>query len=260
MLSFKVNQHYLTLQLENESQAHRIDLLKEALVKEKANRSKSEEELSVSKYHKNQEAIKKQGKELNQIQLRMERDMAQQSNTELLLKNQNLIRNIETLKATRKLQEETYQRYTNQIQQLKAQLSTQNEKLAEISTIIETTQQTNIQLEQKIETKEQQMENQLSVIKTLESEKDGLIETLSSLDKECINLQQQMLNIVDDQVLYHWMVIAIRLDYLLNHKSNNSTIQLNFDRESTYEYLKLNKVPYTLWPKHILTQILNKPI
>jgi len=33
-----------------------------------------------------------------------------------------------------------------------------------------------------------------------------------------------------------------------------------FDQEGTYEYLKQNKIPYTGWPKQILSQIITNKV
>jgi len=76
---------------------------------------------------------------------------------------------------------------------------------------------------------------------------------IQQLDKEKTNLEKMIDASVDDNLLFHWMSVAIRLDFMMHNKGKNC----NFDKTATYEQLKEQHIPYVAWPRRILNEIMN---
>jgi len=66
-------------------------------------------------------------------------------------------------------------------------------------------------------------------------------------------MESKLEDSVEDSMLFYWMSVAIRLDQLMHDKRN--AVVSTFDRQEVYELLKQNHVPYTAWPKKILSEI-----
>ncbi len=52
-----------------------------------------------------------------------------------------------------------------------------------------------------------------------------------------------------NQILFHWMTVAIRLDFM----SRDAMIH-SFDKESVYSMIQRQQIPVSGWPKLILEQ------
>jgi len=76
---------------------------------------------------------------------------------------------------------------------------------------------------------------------------------LEQLKKEKLKLEQHITESVDDSILFHWMTVAIRLDFIMHNHDQTS----NFERSATYDQLKEENVPYLAWPKRILNEIID---
>jgi len=107
-----------------------------------------------------------------------------------------------------------------------------------------------------LEKKEQILVNNDILITKLQTEKEHDVVTFTA-QLEQLQKEKQILEkivqaeSVDDTILFHWMTVAIRLDFMMHNKGQTS----NFDRSTMYDQLKEENVPYMAWPKRILNEI-----
>jgi len=196
----------------------------------------------------------KQEKYLQLQQLKMEYDIAKKTNNELHLQKQIYTKEFQLVNGHLDIQantvKEAEKKNMEKLRSLNNDIEKYHQMIEEIKITLNQTQNSNDILQSQIQTKTKMIDDYIATINLLQIDK--LMEEMSNQSNHVSKLEQILSNSVDDHVLYDWMVIAIRLDYIIHNRSTQS----NFDRDATYLFLKHNKIPYTLWPKHILTQII----
>jgi chromosome segregation ATPase len=140
----------------------------------------------------------------------------------------------------------------NQNQQLSADLEVSQRSVKDLKLKVQTCQQEiesdRTKFDIDLKEREKNLCQDISNLKESMEEKDRIIEKLKQ-EKIENNLDKQ--NLVEDVLLFEWMIVAIRMD-LTMHRQNITT---TFDKSSFYEKLKREKIPHSEWPKRISTEM-----
>jgi len=131
-------------------------------------------------------------------------------------------------------------------QQQVADLLVQNESFQKEIDILD--RQLELDAENIRESEQKKYSKEINKYKSLLAEKDRII---AQQQQEKAHLQHDKRNFVEDTVLFHWMTVAIRLDYTMHNEIGSTS----FDKNAIYEKLKNENVPYSAWPKRILEEI-----
>jgi len=157
---------------------------------------------------------------------------------------------------TKEIQENEQRLAQEQIITIKSDLSIKEQIYQQMCNSLQGSQQQLQKLQLELKENSQSIENYTETIERLKSEKIDLMEKISYLSKENEVMESKLEDSVEDSMLFYWMSVAIRLDYLM-HGNNGGGNFTNFDRQEIYDFLKQNNIPYTAWPKRISSQILN---
>lgn len=252
------NEHYELLQKDNTKQADMIKQLQMELEQEQLARKATEDELELVKYYREYESSIVEEKEIENQRLRQEYDSIQKSNVELITQNESLQKELEQLESsfdskTAEVQLSEQNLLQEQIELLQTELKQKDQQYQQLTENINNFQQNNQKLQSVLKDKNQSIENSVQLIEKLKLEKEELSERISYLSKEKQVMENKLEDSVEDSMLFYWMTVAIRLDQLM-HDSKNVVFN-NFDRQEVYDLLKQNQVPYTAWPKKILSEL-----
>jgi len=187
----------------------------------------------------------------------MEYTIAEQTNTELKMQKEfyeSEMLNMESLLENHKNQvrEQETRKNGKALDLLKTDIDKKQQQYDQMTTVIQENKYLSDSLNAEILNKEKIIEEQISTLRNLKSERDILLDEVTTLNNRKQEIEKTLSECVDDALLFHWMSVAIRLDYLMHNKSSNP----NIDRQAMYEFLKQNKIPYTAWPKKILSEII----
>jgi len=192
--------------------------LNEELVNERTARKRLEEEVCKLKSQL-REAESKTEKHLELLslnqQLSADLEVAQQHMTELIVQNQSHRADIKSLES----QFESDLEIVRQSEQKRAQKEISRYKL-------------------ELEEKDQALEK--------------FREEREQIDLENQKMEKLLENYVEDNMLFHWMTLAIRLDYTMHNRAMSS----DFDKSTVYEKLKKENVSVGTWPRRILDEIM----
>jgi len=250
-------EQYLAIKMDNDRQKSILKQLQEDLVKEKLERMQLDEELTKAKYHRTAGNSRKQEKDLENHQLRLDYQREEQLNTELQLQIQFDLKEIETvtniiqlrcheIKAEEQKQSEEF------INPLILEIDQKNTLIDQLSTPLSDAKRINDTLQTTLDSQEDSLKGHLVKLKEEEMEKEKVLEEIKTLSDNNYKMENLLSQSADDRLLFEWMTMAIRLDYLMHTKTKKT---LYFDQEATYEYLKENKVPVAGWPKKILMEL-----